>query len=86
MKLKDYTTKELHEELKRRELFVRKRKIRERIYIPICKKCKYCIIQKNSNVTLYYCGLKTYTLKNGKTSNYLINFSTECRFNKFEHK
>ena len=87
MELKDYTTKELQEELKRRIALAKEQKMKEREQKPICDNCKHCIIQKQGSVTFYYCGAKTYTLKGrGVTRNYVVNKGSMCRFNLFKRK
>lgn len=85
MELKDYTTEELREELKRRIVIAKEQKSKEREQKPICDNCKHCIIQKQYNYTFYYCGVKTYTQK-GITRNYTVNKGSMCRFNLFERK
>lgn len=86
MELKDYTTKELQEELNRRKLLAREQKQLEREQKPICDNCKHCVIEKSGGVTFYYCGAMTYTTKNGRTYNYVVSKSTKCKFDMFEHK
>lgn len=85
MELKDFTTEELREELKRRIAIAKEQKAREREQKPICDNCKHCIIQKAGSVSFYYCGAKTYTRK-GITRNYVVNKGSMCRFNLFERK
>jgi len=85
MELKDYTTKELQEELNSRKLLARKQKALEREQKPICDNCKHCITKKLYNYTYYYCGAKTYTHK-GITRNYVVNKGSICRFNLFQRK
>ncbi len=85
MELKDYTTDELREELKRRVAIAKEQKALEREQAEVCRNCKNCFIQKPLGITFYYCGAKTYTQK-GITRNYVVNEGSKCKFNLFEHK
>ena len=86
MELKDYTTKELQEELKRRIALAKEQKARELEQEERCRNCKHCIIQKPLGIPFYYCGAKTWSTKSGRTYNYSVKPSTKCKFNLFEHK
>lgn len=85
MELKDYTTKELQEELKRRKLLAKEQKQLEREQAERCSNCRNCIIQKKAGATFYYC-IMTYTLKSGRTYNYVVKPNSKCKFDIFEHK
>lgn len=90
MELKDYTTEELREELKRRIAIAKEQKAREREQAERCRNCKHLIIDNRHIgggciIEQLYCGAKTYTHK-GITRNYVVNKGSMCKFNLFERK
>ena len=92
MELKDYTTKELREELKRRKLLAREKKQLEREQAERCRNCKHLIENKINiggiglMIEQLYCGAKTWSTKRGRTYHYAVRRCDKCKFNLFEHK
>lgn len=70
MELKDYTTEELHAELKRRNNIIREE--RETI-----KRCPHCEYMQKRDYSTYLCMARTYTVKNryDKDKPIVINYS-----------
>ena len=88
MELKDYTTEELREELKRRIAIAKEQKALELEQAERCRNCKHLIVKTMGSgwIKLLYCGAKTWSTKSGRTYNYSVKPSTKCKFNLFEHK
>lgn len=92
MELKDYTTDELREELKRRIAIAKEQKQLEREQAERCRNCKHLIENKINvggiglMIEQLYCGVKTWSTKSGNTYNYVVRKCDKCRFGLFEHK
>jgi len=88
MELKDYTTEELREELKRRIAIAKEQKAIELEQAEKCRNCKYLIIKNIGGCCIeqLYCGAKTWSTKRGRTYHYAVRRCDKCRFGLFEHK
>lgn len=86
MELKDYTTEELKEEIKRRAELARKQKAEEMKTALRCRNCKHCVPDTRYSSWCrgnYICNIRTW----GKTfkHNYCVKPSTNA-CEKFERK
>lgn len=87
MELKDYTTEELKEEIKRRAELARKQRAEEMNTALRCRNCKHCVPDTRCpswcRGKYYICSIRTW----GKTvkHNYCVKLSTNA-CEKFERK
>lgn len=83
MELKDYTTEELKEELKRRTELARQQKAEEMKTALRCRNCKHCVHHPTSWMNMYLCEARTW----GKTypRHYCVKLSNKA-CDKFERK
>ena len=80
MELKDYTTEQLREELKRRAEI----KKQEHLNVDRCRNCKHLIVEEKKWWVCLTCGVRTYFRK-GREYHYMVKLSTKA-CDKYERK